>query len=420
MTDLEKQSQKITITLLAGQSLFWASLIMSFTVGSIIAVQLANNNSRWTGVPGALVVAGAALIAYPIGRLMDRAGRRIGLSVGYVLGINSMLVAAVGVIMESLYLFLFGFLLLGLTRGVLDQSRYAAAEASSARRRGQAISWVVLGGTAGSILGPGLIKVTTQAAAGFGLPEMSGPWFLSAFFFGLSLLIVNIFLRPDPQVIGRQWAAIEDSSTPETQKTGRPYTEVIRDPRIKLATGTLIFAQVTMVVVMVVTPVHMHNHQHELGAISLVIMAHTLGMFGLSFITGWLVGKLGWLKVIVMGGLILSLACFMAPFSTGVTWLAVALFLLGLGWNFCFVAGSTILSDVLRSAERGRVQGLTDTLISITSGLGNLSSGLIFAALGFTVMSWLAILMGLAPVILVILWRTAAGQKVVLEGAVSG
>ena len=420
MTDLEKQSQKITITLLVGQSLFSASMIMSFTVGAIIAVQLADDNSRWTGVPAALVVAGAAIMAYPMGRLMDRIGRRIGLSIGYVLGIGSMAVTAAGIIMQSLYIFLAGFLLLGLTRGVLDQGRYAAAEASSARRRARAISWVVLGGTAGSILGPSLIKVTTAAAANFGLPEMSGPWFLGGLFFALSLGIVNIFLRPDPQTIGRQWAILEDSSIPETQRRGRPYAEVIRDPRIKLATGTLIFAQVTMVVVMVVTPVHMDNHHHELGAISLVIMAHTLGMFGLSYVTGWLVDKLGWMRVIVIGGLTLSLSCFMAPFSTGVIWLAAALFLLGLGWNFCFVAGSTILSDVLRSAERGRVQGLTDTLISISSGLGNLSSGLIFAALGFTVMSWLAILVGLVPVVLVILWRTTAGQKVVLEGAAPG
>ena len=174
-----------------------------------------------------------------------------------------------------------------------------------------------------------------------------------------------------------------------------------------------------MVVVMVVTPVHMHDHNHALKSISLVIMAHTLGMFGLSWVTGWLVDKVGRPKMILGGGLVLSLACFMAPFSTSVLWLAVALFLLGLGWNFCFVAGSTLLSDRLRREEKGRVQGLTDTMINISSGIGNISSGLIFAALGFSAMSWLAIILGLIPVSLVIALRSSR-QKVALEGAATG
>lgn len=416
MENLEKFSRKITLTLLVGQSFFSASLIMSFTVGSIIAVELAGGNEQWTGVPSALVVAGAAMMAYPMGRLMDRIGRRNGLTIGNFLGIVGMLTAAVGVISQSLWVFLLGFLILGLTRGTVDQGRYAAAEASPPHRRARAISWVVLGGTAGSILGPSLIQFTTSTAESFGLPRFSGPWFAAALFFGLSVLIINLFLRPDPQEIGRELSAFEPQTEAHQSTKIRAYKEIIRDPNIKLATGTLIFAQVTMVLVMVVTPVHMHNHNHELGAISIVIMAHTLGMFGLSFVTGWLADKIGRSKMIVIGGLILSISCFMAPFSSGVLWLSIALFLLGLGWNFCFVSGSTLLSDVLRSAEKGRVQGLTDTFINISSGVANLTSGLIFAALGFTVMSWLTIFVGLIPIVLVIFYGTSK-QKMALEGA---
>jgi len=420
MTNLEKASQKITLTLLAGQSLFSASLIITFTVGAIIAVELADGNSRWTGVPSALVVVGAAMIAYPMGRLMDRIGRRKGLSIGYVIGIIGMLIASYGVINQSLFIFLLGVFGLGLTRGVIDQGRYAAAEASPTRSRARAISWVVLGGTVGSILGPSIIQLTGNMSSQAGLPTLSGPWFAAALFFALSLVITHVFLRPDPQEIGRQLAELEPRPAEPQQVGGRRYKEVLRDPNVKLATGALIFSQVTMVVVMVVTPVHMHDHNHGLSSISLVIMGHTLGMFGLSFVTGWLADKLGRPKMIFTGGLILSLACFMAPFSTSVPWLAVALFLLGLGWNFCFVAGSTLLSDRLQRAEKGRVQGLTDTMINISSGIGNLSSGLIFAALGFTAMSWLAIALGLIPVALVIGLRSSRQKVAVLEGATSG
>lgn len=416
MNTLERTSQKITLTLLAGQSLLSASTIMAFTVGAILAVELANNDGRWTGVPSTLVVVGAALVAYPVGRLMDKIGRRLGLSLGYVFGIIGMLVAGSGVLTGSLWIFLLGFFLLGLTRGVLDQGRYAAGEASPTHKRARAISWVVLGGTAGSILGPGFISFTTATATRFGLPPMSGPWFLGAVLFSIGLILMTVFLRPDPQEVGRQLAALEPvTALSQQQGISRPYREIFRNPNVILAVGTLIFAQVTMVVVMVVTPVHMHSHQHALSSISLVIMAHTLGMFGLSFLTGWLVDKLGRAKIIIAGGLVLSLACFMAPFSFSVPWLALALFLLGLGWNFCFVAGSTLLSDMLRSAERGRVQGLSDTLVNASSALGNLSSGLIFATFGFATMSWLTILLGMIPVVLVILSRTARHKLLVEE-----
>jgi MFS family permease len=185
---------------------------------------------------------------------------------------------------------------------------------------------------------------------------------------------------------------------------------------MQLATATLIFAQVAMVMVMVVTPVHMHGHHHELSAISLVIMAHTLGMFGLSFVTGWLVDRYGRPRIIAGGGLFLAVSCFIAPFSHDVLWLSIALFLLGLGWNLCFIAGSALLFDVLRHEERGRIQGLTDTMVNVSSGVGNFCSGLVFAGFGFTVMSWLTIILGLIPIVIVIFSR-AARRRFALSGS---
>jgi len=166
----------------------------------------------------------------------------------------------------------------------------------------------------------------------------------------------------------------------------------------------MICGQLAMVTVMTITPVHMHSHQHNLASISWVIMAHTLGMFGLSFMTGWLADRLGQNRIILLGGLLLVAACLLAPLWDNVFWLALALFLLGLGWNFCFVAGSALLASVLRASEKGRVQGLTDGLVYVASGIGSTGSGLVFAAAGFLVMSWLSIVIGLVPVLLVLFW----------------
>lgn len=419
MNNLDKAGQKITTALLVSQSLFSASVIMLFTISSIIAVQLAGDNSQWTGVPSTLILVGAALVAYPIGRLMDQSGRRIGLSLGHLFGIAGALVAGVAVIQESLWFFLLGVLLMGLAKGVIDLGRYAAAEANIVSKRARAISLVVLGGTVGSISGPALIKWTGVVAERFNAPSLSGPWFAAAFFLVISLVIITFFLRPDPQQISRQLAALEPGPALPNSR-GRSFQEVFSgEPQAKLAVAAMVFGQLTMVWVMTITPVHMHHQHHEIADISWVFMAHTLGMFGLSFLVGWLVDRLGRIKMIMIGSILLIAACLLAPLSAEVYWLVMVLFFLGLGWNCCFVAGSTLLADLLRPHEKGRVQGLADAVVNVASGVGSLSGGFVFAATSFTTISWLGLAGALVPLVLVFFLRSAR-SKIALEGTVTG
>lgn len=417
MGNIEKIGQKITAALLVTQSLFSASVIMVFTISSIIAVELAGGNNQWSGVPSTLTLIGAAGVAYPVGRLMDRVGRRPGLSLGYLFGVAGVLVAAWAVIGRSLGLFLAGIFLVGLAKGVSDLGRYAAAEANTLSRRARAISLVVLGGTAGSIFGPALIKWSSGLSERAGLPAFSGPWFAAAGFIGLALVVTQVFLRPDPQQVARQLAAFEPDDNP-LRRAGRSFQEVlVSDHRAKLAVSAMVFGQLTMVLVMTVTPVHMHDHQHEIAAISWVIMAHTLGMFGLSFFVGWLVDRFGRARMIMAGALILIVSCVLAPLTSQVFGLALALFLLGLGWNCCFVAGSTLLSDVLRSHEKGRIQGVTDASVNVASGVGSLGGGLIFAAIGFTAMNWIGLVVALVPLLLVLVLRATRPEFSLVGGS---
>jgi MFS family permease len=411
--NLEKISRKITLTLLASQSLFSAALIMSFTVGSIIVVEL-TGNSQWSGVPATLVLVGAASMAYPMGRFMDRFGRRPGLSLGFLIGVVGALLAGSAVILASLPLFLLGVLCLGLNRGANELGRYAAAEANPAHRRARAISMVVFGGTVGSIGGPLLVEWASRLAENFGLSSFSGPWFAASFFLALAVLNINLFLRPDPRTIAQQLSDSESQTTVE-RGPGRPYSQIWQHPLTKVATGAMIFGQLAMVSVMTITPVYMHGHQHALGAISWVIAAHTFGMYALSFVTGWLVDRLGQTRMIILGGFILALSCLLAPLWDHVAWLALSLFLLGLGWNFGFVAGSALLTSILSADEKGRVQGLTDAMVYISSGVGSIGSGFIFASFGFLPMSWLTILISLAPVILVMRFVGIRGRPAMAE-----
>jgi MFS family permease len=144
--------------------------------------------------------------------------------------------------------------------------------------------------------------------------------------------------------------------------------------------------QMVMIMIMVVTSLHMKGHDHTLSGISVVISAHTLGMFAFSFLSGRLTERWGRGPVILTGAGLLVLASLLAPLSPELIPLSFALFLVGLGWNFCFVGGSTLLSDQLSPAERAKTQGANDLLIGVATAAVSLLSGVMFASMGYAAM----------------------------------
>jgi MFS family permease len=162
---------------------------------------------------------------------------------------------------------------------------------------------------------------------------------------------------------------------------------------------SMVSAQAAMVLVMAITPLHMHHHHHPMGTISAVITAHFLGMYGLSVLSGWLADRLGRMRAVGLGGVVLAVSCVLAPLSRTTPMLMAALFLLGLGWSFCFLGGSSALAEGLAEGERGRIQGFTEALVSLSSGVASLSSGLLFAAFGFTTMTLVGLGVSALPLV---------------------
>lgn len=393
--------------LFATQSLFSAGYVMLFTISSILAVKL-GGSTAWTGVPITIILAGAALGAWPIGRLMGRHGRRLGLSLGQLCGIAGSLIAGTAILYGMLGLYLAGLFFIGVARGSLDMGRYAAADANPPHLRARAISLVIFGSTAGAFIGPPILKAVSRYELAHGLPPMTLPWFVMAFVLLLSLVLVFGFLRPDPLDIAKHLAA--QAGTPhQGASSGRDYREIVNDRRFTLAVSSITCGHLVMYLIMTVTPVFMNQCHHAITSISWVIVAHMFGMYGLSFAVGWLIDKFGSPAMIVAGSVMLVASCLMAPLSNGALWLALVLFLVGLGWNCCFVAGSTLLSEMLAPVERGRVQGLVDTLINFAAGAGSLGSGFLFAAMGFTVMVWISLLFSLIPCFIV--WRMSLATQ---------
>ena len=171
----------------------------------------------------------------------------------------------------------------------------------------------------------------------------------------------------------------------------------MRQPAAWLALTAMVIGQTVMVLIMSVTSLHMHNHNHALHDVGLVIMAHTLGMFGLSIVNGALIDRLGRKAAIGGGAALLIAGSLLAPVSLMTAWLALALFLVGLGWNLCYIAGSSLLSDVLAPAERPRVQGASELVVNLASAVSSLGSGVILAYAGFTALGVVGGALALIP-----------------------
>ena len=404
MTDLSKLARKITWVLFANQSLASAGFIAASTINSIIGAKLGGNAS-FAGVPSAVYLLGAAFAASAWGYIMDRIGRRNGMVSGLLIGVigNALVLAAIGI--SSFSLFLIGMVLMGIANAAVTLGRFAAAEVNPPEKRGAAISNVVLGGTFGAIVGPLLVGPMGNFVRTLGMDELTGAYLATLILFAISAIVVFAGLRPDPRDLGKE-VAVQYPDPTLTSLTGkaRPIFEIFRQPAALTAVSAMALGQVVMVAIMVITSLHMRNHQHNLRDISAVIASHTFGMFAFSVVSGRLSDKWGRGPVILVGASTLLLACITAPLSPNVLPLAVSLFLLGLGWNFCFVGGSALLSDQLSPLERSRTQGTNDLLVGLASAIGSLGSGIVFAASNYTVIAVVAGAVALIPFLMSLIW----------------
>ena len=375
-------ARRITLALLAVQSLGSAGSIGVATVAAIVGAELSGSASL-AGAPGATYQIGVAFAALLWGTLSDRLGRRNALSLGLMTGAIGAFGALLGVITGSFGVLLLGLVVMGSGTASVQLGRFAAAEVNPVERRGRAVATVVLGGTFGSVVGPTLVAPTGAIASGFGWSELGGPYLTVMVVYLLSIVVLQLALRPDPKAIGE---AIGRASPTPTRTTARPLREIVRDPMVLSAVVTVILAHAVMVGLMQMTSLHMRDHEHTLAGISLVFSSHTFGMFAFSVVTGQLADRWGRIPVILTGALITIASCLAAPLSPQLVPLAVALFGLGIGWNMCYVAGSALLSDALSPVEKARTQGLNDLLVGLAGASAIFSSGLLFAGAGYAVM----------------------------------
>jgi MFS family permease len=357
-----------------------AAMSVASGVGTIVAAD--RLGLAWGGLAATAGIVGTGLGALGLTRLTARRGRGRALAVGYLVGAVGAVVATGGAVTDDVAALLTGMLLLGVGNAAAQLSRYAAAELHAEDRRGRAIGAVVWAGAVGAVGGPLLLGAAGAAAGRLGWVPAAGPFLLAVVVTTLAAVVAR-WLPP--------------GSTAVTAAPA-PLWTLLRRPAVRSAFAVLATAQVVMVAVMTAAPVEMHHHGQGLGAVGLVLSAHTLGMFALSPLTGRLVDRLGARPVLGAGLVALALAAGAASAGPADTaFRAAALALLGYGWNLCFVGGSTALAETVPVPERPRVEGTVDAGVWGLAAVAGLSSTVVLALGGYSVLTAAAGLLVLIP-----------------------
>ena len=360
------------MSLFAGVAAMNTAMAGASTAATLIASHTAGDG--WSGLPGAFGVLGTAAGTLGAGHLISRHGSKTALLLLYGAAIAGAALA-VGTAMVAL---LAGMFLLGLGNGAAQLSRYLAAEAFPAHRKGFAISLIVWAGTVGAIVGPNLIAPGAGIAGALGLPGLAGPMLVAVVMTGVALL-ASAALRPTP--------------APPARRTS---FAALRTPAVVTPLVSMVCAQLTMVAVMSMAPLELQAHHHGLEVVGFVLSAHMIGMFALAPLSGRLADRFGGRVVTLVGVGCLVIASVAAFGAGAVSGLTFAMFLLGYGWNLVIVGGSAMLS---RATTDQRVQGAVDAVVWSTSALASLGSGVLFGLGGYSLVSLVGAVLALLPVI---------------------
>ncbi|MFY9209353.1 MAG: MFS transporter [Candidatus Nanopelagicales bacterium] len=395
--------QNRSVATLSGAQMFGGIAVAgSVPAGALLAVSLTDSEA-FAGLVQTAGVLGAAIFALPLARIALTRGRRPSLASGYGLGAVGAILVIFGAVSKNVALVLFGSLFVGVASAASLQARYAATDLALPQHRARSLSYVVWAATIGAVLGPNLLNFSGSVGMSLGLPQLSGPYVVSAIALTLAVLILLVSLRPDPFQLATKLRQDQEPGTKIAHPKLRDGIDHLRTrPRAVLGIGAISIGHVVMIMVMVMTPVHMAHVDVTLQLIGLVISVHVAGMYAFSPLVGMAVDRFGRVPMILAGAVILALSCAisgLAP-ADNVLVLGIGLFLLGLGWSFTLIAGSTLVTDSVEANERPSVQGLSDLSMNAAGALGGVAAGLIMWAGGYGWLCAFAIL----PLIALAIW----------------
>ena len=371
------------------QAMMMTGVSLVLSSSALVGAELAAHPILAT-LPMSLQYLTTMLVMIPVSRMMQRRGRRPVFVAGALIGAVGMGLATYGIAIGSFVLFAAAGILVGMHNAVGQFYRFAAAEAADSELKSRAISLTLAGGVLAAFLGPNLARLTRDAMV---------PTFSASF---LALCVTTLIAAA---LASRLRLPVVDDAAAEG--TGRPMAEIAKQPAFVVAVAAATLGYASMNLIMTATPLAMTCQHQAFDDIAWVIQWHIVAMFAPSFFTGDLIRRVGVLTVIAAGAL-LELACIAVNLAgTSVAHFNAGLILLGLGWNFLYVGGTSLLTETYRPEERGRVQGLNDTLVFTSVTLSSLAAGGLVNLYGWETVN-LAVIPGMLTVLLLgagLAWR---------------
>lgn len=376
------------LLLFTSQALFQTGTILVMTLSGMVGLKLAPEVSLST-LPIAMISVGTATMMIPASLIIKKIGQRKGFMMGTLAGVLAGLLSFYAIIAGSFILFIVGNMLVGAHQGFAQYYRFAAADAVPEHQKGKAISFVIAGGVVAAFAGPNLAKITQHLGA---MPYAYS--FISITFLSIIALCVLFFLKlPQNNKTKNQKG--------EIQVQERPLIEIIRKRTTITALISSAIGYSVMMMIMTATPLAMHHYGFSSDQSATVIQWHVLGMFVPSFFTGILIEKFGVHKIVLSGIIILFLFLIFALIGTGYANFILALILLGVGWNFMYIGGSTLLTKAYQPAEKEKVQAFHDFFVFGAISLSGLSAGGLLKYWG-----WHGINIAVVPLLLIALVST--------------
>ena len=383
--EIASQQRKVIRTLSAAQILNGVGTSGTVAAGSLLVTSISKSESL-AGLAQTTTVLGAAMMALPLAKLTQKGGRRLSLMSGYSIGVIGAILAILGGTHKILFLMLTGAFMVGAASASGYQARFAAIDLATPANRSKNLSLVVWGSTVGAVTGPNLMQPAGDFAHFLHLPRLVGPYFIAGTSLTLATIVIFFFLKPDPYLTANMSS---DGVTQRKHETTRAALKHIREiPHALFAITAVGIGHLAMVSIMVMTPVHMSHVDVTLSVIGLVISVHVLGMYAFSPLVGALSDRLGRVRVIQIGVVILMAAAAtagLAPAMNAIQ-LGIGLFLLGLGWSCTLIAGSTLLSETVSVEMKPSSQGASDLVMNLMGAVGGAASGVI---IGFLSFGWL-------------------------------
>ncbi len=345
-------------------------------------------------LPVTFWVLGGAISTMPASFHMKRVGRQRGLITGTLFGIAGALVCALAIGVQSFWLLCAGALVFGTYNGYGQYYRFAAADSAKPDFKANAISLVLAGGLVGGVLGPTTSRLTVDLLA---------PKFLAAYLALVVFALVTIALLAAVR--------IPNPSAAEQAASGRPMSIIAAQPKFIVAVLAGAIGYGVMNFLMTSTPIAMGVCGHPYSDAAFVISSHVVAMFAPSFFTGPMIKRVGVLPVLFAGVVLnlASIAIALSGISVAQFWWSLVL--LGVGWNFLYIGGTTLLTETYRPEERAKAQGANDFTIFAVMAISSFTSGLTVTTAGWEKVNLYALPL-LAVVAIAVVWLALRERRV--------